>query len=209
DRRLAVRLRAYSQLGVMMEDSEPSWSYNYSQLPDGTIVKSKAAKGYHVGDLAQERNFYNPEFDAKLTDFTGGLADDFRFHFAWWGFYDGLYDYLDPVWRDNARNLKVRQSQSDAPHTESLIFNDENKNPRHIYGSRNRINEMYIHYQKGPVSMRVGRQAISWGESDDIALLDVQNPFDLTQGAPGFFEDTEEARIPLWTVRPTIQLPDA
>src|SRR5262245_11345881 len=209
DRRFDVRLRAYSQLCGMMEDSEPTWQYLYKYDTNGNIVKVKAAKGYHIGDLAQERNFYNPDFDAKLTDFTGGLADDFRFHFAWWGFYDGLYDYLDPVWRDNLRSLKSRQSQSETPHTRSLALNAENKTARHNYGSRNRINELYGQYQKGPVSVRVGRQAISWGESDDIALLDVQNPFDLTQGAPGFFEDTEEARIPLYTIRPTIQLPDA
>ena len=88
-----------------------------------------------------------------------------------------------------------------ATSTESYSFNDQNKNPRNIYGSRNRINELYIDYTKGPVFVRVGRQAISWGESDTIALLDVQNPFDLTLGAPGFFQDVDEARIPLWTLR--------
>lgn len=223
DRRFDVRLRAYSQLGVMMEDSAPEWSYSYSYGTNtdhprgsklvgrdqlGSIYATKGTKSYHVGDLAQHRNFYNPEFDAKLTDFTGGLADDFKFHFAWWGFYDGLYDYLDPIWRDNARNLKIRESQSDNPHFRSLLFQDENKNPRHIYGSRNRINELYVDYSKGPVFFRVGRQAISWGESDDIALLDVQNPYDLTLGAPGFFQDVEEARIPLWTIRNTTKLID-
>src|SRR5262249_51661379 len=95
------------------------------------------------------------------------------------------------------------------PEVRSIKFNDENKNARHIYGRQNRINELYIDYTKGPVFLRVGRQAISWGESDDIALLDVQNPFDLTQGAPGFFEDIEEARIPLYTVRSTVKLVDS
>src|SRR5262249_42219966 len=79
-------------------------------------------------------------------------------------------------------------------------------NPRHIYGSRNRINELYVDYSHGPFFIRVGRQAISWGESDTIALLDVSNPFDLTLGAPGFFQDVEEARIPLYTVRATYKL---
>src|SRR2546425_8548615 len=54
--------------------------------------------------LAQHRNFYNPEFDARLTkymrwtDNVPGLSllspDEFKFHFAWWGSYDGIYDYL-------------------------------------------------------------------------------------------------------------------
>src|SRR5262245_2600850 len=101
----------------------------------------------------------------------------------------------------------ARFSQTDSVRS-SYFFTDENQNPRHIYASRNRINELYIDYTKGPVFVRVGRQAISWGESDTIALLDVQNPFDLTLAAPGFFQDVDEARIPLWTLRTTIKLVD-
>ena len=208
-RNFDVRLRAYTQLGMMAEDSEPNWSTEDS-FPGST---------YHAGTLAQHRNFYNPEFDAKLTGFVqsgtkgvpyiqGIVPDDLKFHFAWWGFYDGLYDYLDPVWNHNRQNLKSRWGQSDNPGWKGLTFQDENKNPRHIYASRNRINELYVDYTKGPLFVRLGRQAISWGESDDIALLDVQNPYDLTLGAPGFFQDVEEARIPLYTFRNTIKLVD-
>jgi hypothetical protein len=199
-----VRLRAYSQLGIMTDSSEKDW-------PTG-------AGRYNSGDLAQHRNFYNPELDADLTRYVRGgkeikglsliTPDDFKFHFAWWGFYDGIYDYMNEVWDRNRRVNLARWSQSDNPELDSIKFNDENKNPRHIYGRQNRINELYIDYTKGPLFLRVGRQAISWGESDDIALLDVQNPFDLTQGAPGFFQDIEEARIPLYTVRSTVKLVD-
>src|SRR4029434_11014393 len=73
---------------------------------------------------------------------------------------------------------------------------------------QNRINELYFDYTHGPFFIRVGKQAISWGESDTIAILDVSNPFDLTLGAPGFFQDVEEARIPLWTIRSTYKLID-
>jgi hypothetical protein len=202
-------VRAYSQLGILTENSDSRG------CPDPTTCPPK----YSAGDLAQQRNFYNPEFDANLTDFTRWMRstpglhlispEDFKFRFAWWGFYDGLYDYLDSEWADHVRGLKTRFSDSDNPANESFKFNDENKRARAIYGHRNRINELYLDYTKGPLFVRVGRQAISWGESDTIAILDVQNPFDLTQGAPGFFEDTDEARIPLWTVRTTYKLIDA
>ncbi|HLY39460.1 MAG TPA: DUF1302 family protein, partial [Candidatus Binatia bacterium] len=69
-----------------------------------------------------------------------------------------------------------------------------------------RINEAYVNLTKGPVSLRLGRQAISWGESDTIGLLDANNPFDLTRAIPGVFEDIDEARIPLWTARGTVSL---
>lgn len=77
---------------------------------------------------------------------------------------------------------------------------------RDIYASQERLNELYLSYTKGPFFLRVGRQAISWGESDTIALLDQNNPFDITAGPPGAFLDIDEARIPLWTIRSSLNL---
>ena len=220
-RNFDVRLRAYSQLGIMTDSSERDWPGNG---PNTCVVNGKQSPAisdkcrYSAGDLAQHRNFYNPEFDAKLTDYVHwmreprGLSliepDELRFRFAWWGFYDGLYDYLNGPWNFNRRNLKARVSQSDDVKGESFLFNDENKNARHIYAQRNRINELYVHYKKGPLVLRVGRQSISWGESDDIVFLDRLNAFDLTLGAPGFFQDLDEARIPFWALRATYKLID-
>jgi hypothetical protein len=240
-RNFDVRLRAYSQVGILTEDSARQGCvpvFTRLGVPPGgqrrllfTTDPRRCPPTYEAGDLGQNRNFYNPEFDAKLTDYVKWsqdvrwlswvAPDDLKFRFAWWGFYDGLYDYLNPEWSDRLRNANsglrparnatfgtTRFSQTDDVGKDSYFFNDENKNPRHIYGSRNRINELYVDYTKGPVFVRVGRQAISWGESDTIALLDVQNPFDLLLGAPGFFQDVDEARIPLWTLRTTIKLVD-
>jgi hypothetical protein len=69
-----------------------------------------------------------------------------------------------------------------------------------------RINEAYFNIVKGPLFLRLGRQTISWGESDTIGLLDASNPFDLTRAIPGIFQDLDEARIPLWTARGTYSL---
>jgi hypothetical protein len=219
-RRFDVRLRVYSQLAILTEDSEElsfeDRQHALSYLPASAAPAQRRAAvaaitppRYSSSDLAQHRNFYNPEFDANLTDFMKWSgADSFKFRFAWWGFYDGLYDYLDEEWADRARSYRTRFAESDYPRNESFRFNDSYKRPRGIYGHRNRINELYLDYTNGPFFLRVGRQAISWGESDTIALLDVTNPFDLTLGAPGFFQDVDEARIPLWTVRSTLKLID-
>ncbi len=51
--------------------------------------------------------------------------------------------------------------------------------------------------------IRLGRQFISWGETDGVRLLDVINPQDLTfspPAAPNLF-DLDETRIPMWGVR--------
>src|SRR5205809_477536 len=200
-RNFDIRARVYSQLGIMMDDAEKDQPTRYS-----------------FGDLAQHRNFYNPEFDARLTDYmrwtdrVPGLSllspEEFKFRFAWWGFYDGLYDYLDPEWNDARKAYQARFAETDKVNKDSFVFNDQNKNPRHIYASRNRINELYLDYTKGRLFTRVGRQAISWGESDDIALLDVTNLFDLTLGVPGLIQDLEEARIPVWAMRNTVKVFD-
>ncbi|TMB04245.1 MAG: hypothetical protein E6J57_01950 [Deltaproteobacteria bacterium] len=196
-----LRARVYSQLGIMMDNAE----------------KDQPTR-YKIGDLAQHRNFYNPEFDARLTkymrwtDNVPGLSllspDEFKFRFAWWGFYDGIYDYLDPEWNNARKAYKARFAETDNVNKDSFLFNDQNKNPRHVYASRNRINELYLDYTKGRLFTRAGRQAISWGESDDIALLDVTNLFDLTLGVPGLIQDLEEARIPVWALRNTVKMFD-
>jgi hypothetical protein len=218
EHRFDVRLRAYAQLGLLTEDSETPSRSDVARVlrfvpADAPRAQKRAQVAaitpprYAAGDLAQERNFYNPEFDANLTDFMGWAgADEFKFRFAWWGFYDGLYDYLDERWADHLRAYKTRFSESNDPANESYRFNDHYKRARDEYAHQNRINELYFDYTHGPLFVRVGKQAISWGESDTIALLDVSNPFDLTLGAPGFFQDVEEARIPLWTVRSTYKL---
>ncbi len=84
----------------------------------------------------------------------------------------------------------------------------EVQNVRDIYAHRQRVNELYLNYAKGPVFVRIGRQAISWGESDTVALLDQNNPFDITLGPPGLFQDLDQARIPLWTIRSSVNLFD-
>ena len=196
-RNFDVRLRTYTQTVIMTEGSGPDWP---------------AEGQYHTGTWAGQRNFYNPEFDAKLTDYMqwmGGISpEDFKFRFAWWGFYDPLYDLPDSVFNKNRKDLLARISKSDNPSRESFSFNDQGVNPRHVYGRQNRINELYVDYTKGRLFLRLGRQALSWGESDDIVFLDVSQQFDLSQGAPGFFEDLDEARIPFWALRGTYKLID-
>ncbi len=221
DHRFDVRLRAYSQLGILTNDSEePSASdvaRVLSSVPaNAPLAQKRAAVAtitpprYRAGELAQHRNFYNPELDANLSDFMHWSgAEEFKFRFAWWGFYDGLYDYLDPRWGDHLRAARTRFSESNDPAHESYKFDDTYKRARAEYAYQNRINELYLDYNRGPLFVRVGKQAISWGESDTIAILDVSNPFDLSLGAPGFFQDVEEARIPLWTVRSTYKLIDS
>ena len=87
------------------------------------------------------------------TDNVPGFSllspDEFKFRFAWWGFYDGLYDYLDPEWNDVRKAYKARFAESDKVNKESFAFNDQNKNPRHVYASRKQIAEIRAAFGSG------------------------------------------------------------
>ncbi len=209
-----LRLRAYSRFSIRTENSESP--------PTGDTVPKT-----HAGQMVEHRNFYNPEFEGKLTPYwPSWLAsfkpDDLSFRVAAWGFYDGIYDYGPKQFRDAARRVNAgwpAPARLGAFYLEGPEFIDqplgtvesffpgvETQNPRDIFGTRRRINELYLNFSKGPFFLRIGRQAISWGESDTVALLDQNNPFDLTLGVPGLFQEIDEARIPLWTVRTSLSL---
>jgi hypothetical protein len=263
DQNINLRARIYSQFGIRTEDT--SISENSDLVPNPPAAKA--------GQLVTNRNFFNPELDAKLTAYTNWMRgsfldwlapDDFRFRVAGWGFYDGIYDYGASQWNEAQKNInpnfgnyskgicsqgpdkgkgcssnadcaspglcmpaggwfveaskfRVPQSGGCNPNRGQFCFVDsigdlfpdgETKDPRTTYGFQRRVNELYLSYTKGPFFLRLGRQSISWGESDTIALLDQSNPFDITLSAPGLFQDIDEARIPLWTVRSSMNMFD-
>jgi Protein of unknown function (DUF1302) len=235
DQNITLRARIYSQGSVRIDDS---------QVDTEPTTKS--------GQLIQNRNFFNPELDAKLNPYLTWLKgtwfdwlspDDFRFRVAGWGFYDGIYDYGSAQFNNSQKkinasfnnavprqppgcipgqdqgcnvrqggwfaigpNIKLPNRATGAATFDQVFPGFELYEPRSIYANRARVNELYLSYTKGPFFLRVGKQSISWGESDTIALLDQSNPFDLTLAAPGFFEDIDEARIPLYTIRTSYNL---
>ncbi len=217
DQTINLRARIYSQAAIRLQNSQVD-----------TVPTTKA------GQLIQHRNFFNPELEAKFTKYTSWMKgsfldflapDEFSGRLAGWGFYDGIYDYGSRQFDDTQKlinstfgNFTARPRRawilegptfnSRGKSLEEIFPGSEVQNPRDIYANQRRINELYLNYSKGPVFFRIGRQAISWGESDTIALLDQNNPFDVTLGAPGIFEDLDEARIPLWTVRSSLTLFD-
>jgi uncharacterized protein DUF1302 len=205
---VSLRTRIYSQLSFRAEGS--SGDTHPSVKP---------------GQVVQHRNFFNPELEAKLASYAtwmGPLAPDaLDFRLAGRAFYDGIYDYGTSQFNDARRGFakanggvpipgKPAQTRYSEVTSLQQVFTgtDDVKEARDIYGYDRRVNELYLSYSKGPLFVRFGKQAISWGESDTIAILDQNNPFDLTLGAPGVFEDLDEARIPLWTLRTSYALFD-
>jgi hypothetical protein len=207
-RNVSLRMRAYTQATMATQGAE---------------VQTDPGKG--VGQIISQRNYFNPEFEVKFDPyleswFDFDWLDEFSGRLALWGFYDGLYDYGPEQYANRAHQAKFHYSEEFPPpqgfphgafQTKGYTIRQalggwgDARDARDIYGRRIRVNEAYVNLAKGPLFMRIGRQAISWGEADTIGLLDANNPFDTTL-FPGVFWDLDEARIPLWTVRATYQL---
>lgn len=220
---VSLRARIYSEASIRLENSQQD------TIPNAKTGQLVAHRNFYNPELEAK---LLPFLGSWATSF----ADDLSFRVAGWGFYDGVYDYGSGQFNDQARKVNATfgqfssNTQNSAWFIEGPTFNVdalrgtgavknadtfddvfpgyEVQNPRDIYGHRQRVNELYLNYAKGPFFLRLGRQAISWGEADTIALLDQNNPFDVTLGAPGVFQDLDEARIPLWTVRSSMNLFD-
>jgi hypothetical protein len=195
DDSIEVRGRVYSQVTLSTE-----YSQEYTQPP------------IDPGNLKQWRNFYNPELELDFRKMTGwrSFFSDISARLAIWGFYDGIYDFGPERYRQNL-NLTAKPGVDAAFYSEghsveqALDNTGRRRDGREFYGRRTRVNEAYLNLAKGPWFMRIGRQAISWGEADTIGLLDANNPFDVLL-IPGVQIDLDEARIPLWTLRTTYEL---
>jgi len=74
-------------------------------------------------------------------------------------------------------------------------WSDADRNGRKY---ENRLREAYIDLkiQDEPLSFRLGRQQIIWGESDQFRVMDCFNPLDFTWHAQ--IESWDEIRIPMW-----------
>jgi len=202
NRDFSLRMRAYDEAALAAEVSQPQTKPKRSPF-----------------QLIEDRHFANPEFDATLTRYQPWpwKLDDFSFRLALWGFYDGIYEYGTGQYVRAVRSIQGRISQGHT-RTAPITRTDQLINPWKQYAYQYdpvlggygevpfRINEAYFNVTKGPLFVRVGRQTISWGESDTVALLDANNPFNQTLAIPGVFQDVDEARIPLWTLRGTYSL---
>jgi hypothetical protein len=67
----------------------------------------------------------------------------------------------------------------------------------------NQLREAYVDvgFSAVPLSLRLGRQQVVWGESDQFRLMDVINPLDLTWHLQQ--EEFDKLRIPLWLIKAT------
>ena len=59
------------------------------------------------------------------------------------------------------------------------------------------LRDFYVDGALGPVTLRVGKQQVVWGQADSLRVLDVVNPHSFREFV---LPKPEDRRIPLWTV---------
>jgi hypothetical protein len=190
-------------------------------LANGTFPHSNA------GHLRQNRAFLEVtlKHDLKrlLKDGVGPLSllNDVPFHikslvyqFTFRGEGDGLYDW-GPREYSTARAMQelataaapiniqgfpliLKQGYLDVPAIRHQV--------RQNGTDRERLFQAFVEGSSGDLFVRVGRQLLSWGETDGFQLLDHINPLDSTFG--GFLVPLDERRVPLDMIRADYYLGD-
>ncbi len=173
-------------------------AYSTQDAADNTRLRTP----YSNSNMLQNRTFIQAELRHNLTDLIYGRSpgllaplqyplapfrliepDDLDYFVTYRGEYDGVWDYGPDVFSEDL----VRNSAGDKLDTRQRL--------RH----RNRLFEAYVNFTKGPLFLRIGRQNLSWGETDVFRLLDQINPLDASFG--GFLVALDERRLPLDMLR--------
>ncbi len=137
---------------------------------------------FESAELVMQRNtaqieskYYFLKESTAFGRFNTGRLEEATLTLVGRGVYDSVYD--------------VRES-----------FRDAYENDRHHPGEVEfKIREAFVDLLLPPFSLRLGRQQVVWGETDNFRALDVINPLDLRWHWT--WESWEDIRIPLWMAR--------
>ena len=174
-----------------------------------------------AGHVRQHRYFLELKLDHDIKRFatTGtGVArafgwldpDTLKYSLQYRGEGEGIYDYGPREWSDQFPVTKavrldlplVRLPNGPpllTPVLPDALIHRRIALLRSVARQRHRFFLGYLDLGKGPVDIRIGRQILAWGETDNFRLLDNINPLDNSFG--GFFLPLDERRLPLDMLR--------
>ncbi|GIW45757.1 MAG: hypothetical protein KatS3mg077_3039 [Candidatus Binatia bacterium] len=147
--------------------------------------------------LVQQRNTFKLRVDYDLLD-RGGLGnlleipgvERAKLFLLYRGVYDSVYDLTPGFEQTDIYGLPI-----------GLRLSDLTRRSRDGLRFENRLREAYLDLKLKhlPLSFRLGRQQIVWGETDNFRMLDRVNPLDLSWHLQQ--ETWDELRIPLWIIK--------
>jgi uncharacterized protein DUF1302 len=147
--------------------------------------------------LVQQRNTLKLRLDYVMLD-HGRLVDRFDVPFIdrtslfllYRGVYDSVYDSTPGFQQNDIYN-----------HKSNLELDDLSAGTRNSIKFQNDLREAYLDVKLKPIplSLRLGRQQIVWGETDNFRLLDRVNALDLRWHLQQ--ESWDELRMPYWMIK--------
>jgi len=114
------------------------------------------------------------------------------------GVYDSVYDF-QPGPRQEAFPYQGRARRDGK-------FSDLTRGAADALRFESIFREAYsdVEFADVPLALRLGRQMVVWGESDNLRMLDRTNALDTTWHAGGLGVETwDDLRIPYWTIKGT------
>jgi hypothetical protein len=198
NRSVQITGKVFSQASLRVEDSD---SDGISCYPFGTNCEGFTFPNTKAGQLIQHRNLLDMELFQDVaksigSDFTALDQLAYRVRAKW--YYDGVWDYGPKGYSDT----KTALTANSVPALAELLREGLVENQRKLSTQKNPLWNAYIDIARSSMKFRIGRQDLSWGESDGFRLLDQIEPLDNRFGFP-LVEDLDDRRIPLWMVRPT------
>ena len=186
-------------------------AFSVERASDNTRLQTP----YNDWNMLQNRTLIQGELSHDLTRLVAGNAtgvlaplqalfaplrvleaDTLDYFVTYRGEYDGVWDYGPAVFRERFPLLTDCGTPTKAKHSHPRRFADcRHADPRQRLRHRHRLFEAYVNYAHGPLFLRIGRQNLSWGETDVFRLLDQINPLDA--GFGGFLISLDERRVPL------------
>jgi hypothetical protein len=149
---------------------------------DGMWIDSAAVRYQRSkNSLASERNWLQ-------LDINYILNGDNRFFIRGWVVYEPPYpfEYHGGGASTPPRGLPFMNDMSD-------------------YYNQYNVRDAYWKSRMGPLTLFMGRQIVTWGESLAFRIGDVINPQDFTWNFG--FANLEQSRLPLWMVHPILNFP--
>jgi uncharacterized protein DUF1302 len=208
-RRWGSALLAASALLLAPPAAHATFRYGDVQLSgnveEQTLIRTPEIDSYN---LVQERNTFRLQYEHQLAQ-GGSLLHRWNLpgisSINAFGYYRFVYD--------SVYNIAPGGILQASDGSRGGKFEDFSGSDRKEIAFENVIREAFVDVKLSvaPVSFRIGRQQMNWGEADSFRALDSANPIDLTWhlqqeagllGKVGF----DELRIPLWAVKALIDL---
>jgi len=206
DIKLGVRSYVNARVGTEnTHDGVPQFTASKRLLD---VTYSATFPHSDAGHLRQNRAYIEAELNHDLSRLVKegigplSLLNDLPFkvkelayHVTFRGEGDGLYDWGPREYSSAVEFNKLLAIPAPAFNQTVVNVAAARERLRHLGTDRERLFQAYVEANAGDLFVRVGRQILSWGETDAFQLLDHINPIDNSFG--GFLIDLDERRLPL------------